>query len=126
MYLLARRAFGPLLKSYLLGRLCSSLQHRHTKTPAASARLLRRMQRLTSQADFLVFPAVDGAPAAARRSPIHTANSPHAIRKRDRPAACACRPRPAGSGTPTGRGGLSDGRLLALGEHLVNLHPRGK
>lgn len=133
MYLLSRgAAFGSLLKSYLLQGALFQFERYQAYENACRirARLLRRMQRLTSQADFLVFPAVDGAASGGAALLADTYGqfaSTLFANVTGQPALYV--PPPAGAaqaGLQLAGARLSDGRLLALGEHLVNLHPRGK
>ena len=68
MYLLSRGiAFGPLLKSYLFQGAFFQFERYEAFEDACRirARLVAGMQRLTEQADFLVFPAANGAPCDA-------------------------------------------------------------
>jgi len=88
------------------------------------------MQRLASRADCLVFPAVDGA---AGGGPPLLADTYGQFawtlfaNVTGQPALYLPPPPDAAhAGLQLAGARLSDGRLLALGEHLVNLHPRGK
>ena len=132
MYLLSRGiAFGPLLKSYLFQGAFSQFERYGAFEDACRirARLLAGTQQLTSQVDFLVFPAVDGATNGA---PVLLADtyaqfaSTLFANVTGQPALYL--PPPSGaahSGFQLAGPRLSDARLLALGEHLLNMRRGG-
>jgi aspartyl-tRNA(Asn)/glutamyl-tRNA(Gln) amidotransferase subunit A len=133
MYLLSRSAaFGLLLKGYLFQGAFFQFERYDAYKDACRirARLLADMQRLTSQADFLVFPAVDCAPSGAAASLDGTyaqfawtsfANVTGQPALYLPPAPGAAHP-----GLQLAGPRLSDARLLALGEHLLNMRRGGK
>ena len=133
MYLLSRSAaFGPLLKGYLFQGAFFQFERYDAYEDACRirARLLTDMQRLTSQADFLVFPAVNCAPSGAPSSLADTyaqfasmafANVTGQPALYLPPAPGAAHP-----GFQLAGPRLSDARLLALGEHLLNMRQGGK
>jgi aspartyl-tRNA(Asn)/glutamyl-tRNA(Gln) amidotransferase subunit A len=133
MYLLSRgAAFGPLLKGYLFQGSFFQFERYKAYEDACRirARLLADMQRLTSQVDFLVFPAVDCAPSDAPPSLSDTyaqfattvfANVTGQPSLYLPPAHGAAHP-----GFQLAGSRLSDARLLALGEHLLNMRQGGK
>jgi len=132
MYLLSRGiAFGPLLKSYLFQGAFIQFERYGAFEDACRirARLLAGTQQLTSQVDFLVFPAVDGATNGA---PVLLADtyaqfaSTLFANVTGQPALYL--PPPSGaahSGFQLAGPRLSDARLLALGEHLLNMRRGG-
>jgi aspartyl-tRNA(Asn)/glutamyl-tRNA(Gln) amidotransferase subunit A len=132
MYLLSRgAAFGPLLKSYLFQGAFFQFERYRAYEDACRirARLLADMKRLTSQADFLVFPAVNSAPSGAPALLVDTyahfastafANVTGQPALYLPPASGA-----AHSGFQLAGPRLSDARLLALGEHLLNMRRGG-
>ena len=97
-----------------------------SKTPAASARACwRACSALTSQADFLVFPAVDGAPAGAPALLPETyaqfASTLFANVTGQPALYLPPAPGAGHSGFQVAGPRLSDARLLSLGEYLLNL-----
>jgi aspartyl-tRNA(Asn)/glutamyl-tRNA(Gln) amidotransferase subunit A len=133
MYLLSRSAaFGPLLKSYLFQGSFFQFERYKAFQDACRirARLLADMQRLTSQADFLVFPAVDCAPsdAPASLSDTYTQFATTVFANVTGQPALYLPPAPGLTRTGFQLAGprLSDARLLALGEHLLNMRTGGK
>ena len=133
MYLSSRgAAFGPLLKSYLFQGAFFQFERYDTYKDACRirARLLADMQRITAQADFLVFPTVN---LAASDAPLLLADTyaqfaytafanvtgqpalhlPHASGA-------------AHSGLQLAGPRLGDGRLIALGEYILNMRRGGK
>jgi aspartyl-tRNA(Asn)/glutamyl-tRNA(Gln) amidotransferase subunit A len=93
------------------------------------ARLLAEMQRLTSQVRFLVLPAGDGLTASSPTSlaDTYTQFSWTAFANvTGQPALYL--PDVAGSdgGIQLVGARSSDGRLLALGEHLLNIRQKGQ
>jgi aspartyl-tRNA(Asn)/glutamyl-tRNA(Gln) amidotransferase subunit A len=133
MYLLSRgAAFGPLLKSYLIQGAYFQFENYAAYENACRirARLVADMRRLTLQADFLVFPAADGAasdgPALLSDTYAQFASTAFA-NVTGQPALCL--PPASGaaqSGFQLAGPRLSDARLLALGEHLLNLRRGGQ
>jgi aspartyl-tRNA(Asn)/glutamyl-tRNA(Gln) amidotransferase subunit A len=128
MYLLSRGiALGPLVKSYLFQGAFFQFERFGAFEDACRirTRLLAGMHALTSQAEFLVLPAVDAAPSTtpallpetyAQFAPTLFANVT------GQPALYLPPGRSAGhSGIQLAGPRLSDGRLLSLGEHLLNL-----
>jgi aspartyl-tRNA(Asn)/glutamyl-tRNA(Gln) amidotransferase subunit A len=133
MYLLARgAAFGPLLKSYLFQGAFFQFENYEAYEDACRirARLLADVPRMTAQTDFLMLPAVDGATVGAAASLADTYAQ----------FACTLFANVTGQPAlylPPGSGAaqagfqlagprLCDGRLLALGEHLLSLRQGGK
>jgi aspartyl-tRNA(Asn)/glutamyl-tRNA(Gln) amidotransferase subunit A len=132
MYLLSRgAAFGPLLKSYLFQGAFFQFERYEAFVDACRirARLVAGMQRLTEQADFLVFPAVNGAPSGAPALLADTYaqfSSTAFANVTGQPALYLPPASGAGhSGFQLAGPRLSDGRLLALGEHLLNMRRGG-
>jgi aspartyl-tRNA(Asn)/glutamyl-tRNA(Gln) amidotransferase subunit A len=132
MYLLSRGiAFGPLLKSYLFQGAFFQFERYEAFEDACRirARLVAGMQRLTEQADFLVFPAANSALSGA---PVLLADTyaqfaPTLFANVTGQPALYVPP-----ATGTGHSGfqlagprLSDGRMVALGEHLLNTRRGG-
>lgn len=132
MYLLSRgAAFGPLLKSYLFQGAFFQFERYSAYEDACRirARLLTDMQRLTSESDFLVLPMVDVAGSDDKASLPDTYArfaSTSFANVTGQPALYL--PPPEGTAHPgfqlTGPR-LSDARLLALGEHLMNVRRGG-
>jgi aspartyl-tRNA(Asn)/glutamyl-tRNA(Gln) amidotransferase subunit A len=133
MYLLARgAAFGPLVKSYLFQGAYFQFERGEAYQDACRirARLLADMQRLTAQVSFLVLPADAGVTAASPTSLADTYAQfgwTAFANVTGQPALYL--PDVAGSAD----GGMqlvgprsSDGRLLALGEHLRNIRQKGQ
>jgi aspartyl-tRNA(Asn)/glutamyl-tRNA(Gln) amidotransferase subunit A len=128
MYLLSRgAAFGPLLKSYVFQGAFFQFERYEAFEDACRirARLVAGMQRLTEQADFLVFPAANGAlsdaPELLPDTYAQFASTAFA-NVSGQPALFL--PPPLGashSGFQVAGRRLSDGRLLALGQHLLNM-----
>jgi len=132
MYLLSRSAaFGPLLKSYLFQGAFFQFERFDAYIDACRirARLLADMQQLTSQADFLVFPAVNCAPSS---QPFSLAGayaqfaSMAFANVTGQPALYLPPPGAAYPGFQLAGPRLSDARLLALGQHLLNMRRGGK
>ncbi len=133
MYLLSRgAAFGPLVKSYLFQGAYFQFERYGSFEDACRirARLVAGMQRLAEQADFLAFPAVDAAPQAAPATLAETyaqfastlfANVAGWPALYLPPVSAA-----AGAGFQLSGPRLSDARLLALGEHILNARRGGK
>lgn len=127
MYVLSRgMAFGPLLKSYLIQGAFFQFERYEALEDACRirARLLAGMQALTSQVDFLVFPAMsaatDGAPASLAETYNQFASTLFA-NVTGQPALYVPPGRSAGqAGIQLAGPRLSEGRLLDLGEHLIN------
>jgi len=133
MYLLSRgAAFGPLIKSYLFQGAFFQFERYGAYEDACRirARLLADMQRLTSQADYLVVPAVDCAPSGAPASLADTYAqfASTAFANVTGQPALYLPPAPDGahSGFQLAGPRLSDASLLALGEHLLNVRQGGK
>lgn len=132
MYLLSRgAAFGPLLKSYLFQGAFFQFERYEAYEDACRirARLLDAMQRLHSQADFLMFPAVDGSPSGAPELLADTYDQfASTIFANVTGQPVLYLPPAPGSGTSgfqLAGPRLSDARLLALGEHLLNRRQGG-
>jgi len=133
MYLLSRgAAFGLLLKGYLMQGAFFQFERYDAYEDACRirARLLDDMQRLTSQVDFLVFPMADhesdGAPASIADTYAQFTSTIFAS-VTGQPALYL--PPISGSahtGLQLAGPRLSDGRLLALGEHILNTRRGGK
>ncbi len=124
MYLLSRSAaFGPLLKSYLFQGAFFQFERYDAFESACRirARLISGMQRLASQTDFLIFPAPDpAAPPAESIADIYAQFASTAFANATgQPALFA----PPGFHLAGPR--LSDARLLALGQHLINMRRKG-
>ncbi|MBN2506209.1 MAG: hypothetical protein JXQ71_05895 [Verrucomicrobia bacterium] len=128
MYLLSRgAAFGPLLKGYLIQGAFFQFERYDAYEDACRirARLLAEAARLTSEADFLVLPATDGAGVGAPASLAETYAQFAATAFANvvgQPVLGL--PPPAGavsSGIQLVGPRLSDARLLALGEQVLNL-----
>jgi aspartyl-tRNA(Asn)/glutamyl-tRNA(Gln) amidotransferase subunit A len=133
MYLLSRGiAFGPLVKSYLFQGAFFQFERYEAFQDACRirARLLAGMQALTSQADFLVFPAADGArdgaPVLLPDTYAQFASTLFA-NVTGQPALYLPLGRSAGhSGIQLAGPRLSDARLLDLGNFLLNMRLGGK
>ena len=133
MYLLSRgAAFGPLLKSYLFQGAFLQFERYGAFEDACRirARLLAGMQQLTSQADFLVFPAVNGATdgTPALLPDTYAQFDSTLFANVTGQPALYLPPEPGGtdSGFQLAGPRLSDTRLLALAEHLLNMRREGK
>ena len=133
MYLLSRgAAFGPLLKSYLFQGAFFQFERYGAYEDACRirARLLRDMERLASQADFLVSPVADcvasGAPASLAETYAQFASTAFANVTGQPALYLPPAPGSAGSGFQLAGPRFSDGRLLALGEYLVNRRKEGR
>lgn len=132
MYLSSREeAFGLLVKSYLFQGAFFQFERYSAYEDACRirARLLTDMQRLTSESDFLVLPMVDVAGSDDKASLPDTYArfaSTSFANVTGQPALYL--PPPEGTAHPgfqlTGPR-LSDARLLALGEHLMNVRRGG-
>ncbi|MDM7999412.1 MAG: amidase family protein [Dehalococcoidia bacterium] len=127
MYLLSRGiAFGPLVKSYLFQGAFFQFERYEAFEDACRirARLLAGMKALTAQADFLVFPAVDGAPCGEPATLADTYaqfDSTLFANVTGQPALCLPPGRSAGHTAIQLAGPrLSDARLLDLGEYLTD------
>ena len=132
MYLLSRgAAFAPLLKSYLFQGAFFQFERYGAYEDACRIRahLLTDMQWLTSQADFLVFPAVSCAPsgAPALLADTYAQFASTAFANVTGQPALYLPPASdvAQSGFQLVGPRLSDARLLALGEHLLNMRRGG-
>ncbi|MDY6918193.1 MAG: amidase family protein [Chloroflexota bacterium] len=133
MYLLSRgAAFGPLLKSYLFQGAFFQFERYDAYEDACRirARLLADMQRLASQADFLVLPAGNCAASGALPTLAGTytqfastvfANVTGQPALYLPPASDAAHP-----GFQLAGPRLSDALLLAMGEHILNIRQGGK
>ncbi len=133
MYLLSRgAAFGPLLKSYLIQGAFFQFERYEAFENACRlrARLVKDMHRLASQADFLVFPAGDVAPSVEPASLAGTyaqfASTLFASVTGQPALYLPPPPGTARSGFQLAGPRLSDARLLALGEYLLNLRRGGR
>jgi aspartyl-tRNA(Asn)/glutamyl-tRNA(Gln) amidotransferase subunit A len=129
MYLSSRgAAFGPLLKSYLLQGAFFQFERYGAYEDACRirARLVADMQRLTGEADFLVLPATDSAGAPASLADLYARFALTAFANvTGQPALYLPPARDAAAGFQLAGPRLSDARLLALGEHLLNLRRGG-
>lgn len=132
MYLLSRgAAFGPLLKGYLFQGAFFQFERYAAYEDACRirARLVAEMQQLSSQADFLVFPLADGAlpgiPASLAATYTQFATTAFA-NVTGQPVLCLPQQGGAQTGLQLSGPRLSDARLLALGEHLLNTRRGGK
>jgi aspartyl-tRNA(Asn)/glutamyl-tRNA(Gln) amidotransferase subunit A len=132
MYLLSRgAAFGPLLKSYLFQGAFFQFQRYGAYEDACRirGRLLKEMQRLTSQVDFLVFPAVNCAPSGAPALLADTYAQFASTAFANVTGQPALYLPPASDGAQSGfqlvGPRLSDARLLTLGEHLLDMRRGG-
>jgi len=133
MYLLSRgAAFGLLLKGYLMQGAFFQFERYDAFEDACRirSRLLDDMQHLTSQVDFLVFPMAayesDGVPASLADTYAQFTSTIFAS-VTGQPALYL--PPISGSahtGLQLAGPRLSDGRLLALGEHILNTRRGGK
>lgn len=127
MYLLSRGiAFGPLVKSYLFQGAFFQFERYEAFEDACRirARLLGGMHALTTQADFLVFPAGggarDGAPATLPDTYAQFASTLFA-NVTGQPALFLPPGRSAAqAGIQLAGPRFSDARLLDLGEYLIN------
>ncbi len=133
MYLLSRgAAFGLLLKSYLIQGAFFQFERYGAYEDACRirARLLDDMQRLTSQVGFLVFPMADSNPGGTPASLADTyAQFTSTIFASVTGQPVLYLPPISGSAHPglqLAGPRLSDGRLLALGEHILNIRRGGK
>lgn len=132
MYLASRgAAFGPLLKSYLFQGAFFQFQRYAAFEDACRirARLVADMQRLASKADFLMLPAESGVLPADSASLADTYQQ-FALtlfaNVTGQPALFLPPAEKAQSGFQLSGSRLADARLLALGEHLLNLRRGGK
>jgi aspartyl-tRNA(Asn)/glutamyl-tRNA(Gln) amidotransferase subunit A len=132
MYLLSRgAAFGPLLKSYLFQGAFFQFERYGAFEDACRirARLLAGMHALASQAEFLVLPAVNGASesAAALLPDTYAQFASTLFANVTGQPALYLPPAPGAghSGFQVAGARLSDARLLALGEHLLNMRRGG-
>lgn len=133
MYLLSRgAAFGLLLKSYLFQGAFFQFDRYEAYENACRirARLLADMQRITSQADFLLFPAVGPASSGAPASLAHTyAQFASTVFANVSGQPALYLPPQQGSehaGFQLAGPRLSDARLLSLGEYLLNIRGGGQ
>lgn len=133
MYLASREeAFGLLVKSYLLQGAFFQFQRYDAYENACRirARLVSDMQRLMSQVDFLVLPAANEIPtdkAASLADTYAQFSSTVFANVTGQPALYL--PPESGRerfGFQLSGPRLSDARLFALGEHLLNLRQGGK
>lgn len=127
MYRLSRSAaFGLLVKSYLFQGAFFQFERYDAYEDACRirARLVADMQRLTGQVDFLVLPAGNGAPAGAPQALARTcAQFATTVFANVTGQPALYLPPPSGAaraGLQLAGPRLSDARLLALGEHLLN------
>ena len=131
MYLLSRgAAFGLMLKGYLIQGAFFQFERYDAFEDACRirARLLIDMQRLTSQADFLALPAVNhdptGTPASLADTYAQFATTIFANITGQ--PALYLPPASGAVGVQLAGPRLGDGRLLSLGEHLMNTRRGGK
>ena len=130
MYLSSRgAAFGPLLKSYLLQGAFFQFERYGAYEDACRirARLAADMQRLTKEADFLVLPAPeDAAGEPASLADLYDRFALTAFANvTGQPVLYLPPAGDAAAGVQLTGPRLSDARLLALGEHLLNLRRGG-
>ncbi len=131
MYLLSRgAAFGSLLKNYLFQGAFFQFERYSAYEDACRirARLLADMQRLTSEADFLVFPLVNDVPPGDPASLVGTyAQFASTIfaNVTGQPVLYLPASNAGQTGFQLAGPRLGDSRLLALGEHLLNLRRGG-
>jgi aspartyl-tRNA(Asn)/glutamyl-tRNA(Gln) amidotransferase subunit A len=132
MYLLSRAAaFGPLLKSYLFQGAFFQFERYSAYEDACRirARLLADMQRLASESDFLVLPMVDVAGSGDTASLADTYAQFATTAFANVTGQPVLYPPPREGATYPGfqltGPRLSDARLLALGEHLMNIRRGG-
>jgi len=132
MYLSSRgAAFGTLLKSYLFQGAFFQFQRYEAYEDACRirARLQKEMQQITTQADFLVLPAASGASSGTDVNLENTyaqfASTAFANVTGQPVLYLPPAPRIT-AGLQIAGPRLSDGRLLALGEHLLNINRGGK
>jgi len=128
MYLLSRGiAFGPLVKSYLFQGAYFQFERFGAFEDACRrrARLRAGMHALTSQAEFLVLPTVDGAssstPALLPETYAQFASTLFANVTGQPALYVPPAPGAGNSGFQVAGARLSDARLLSLGEYLLNL-----
>ena len=132
MYRLSRgAAFGLLVKSYLFQGAFFQFERYDAYENACRlrARLVADMQRLTGQVDFLVLPVAAGAAARAPAALAeHYAQFATTLFANVTGQPALYLPPPSGAaqaGVQLAGPRLSDARLLALGEYLVNSRRRG-
>jgi len=133
MYLLSRgSAFGLLLKSYLFQGAYFQFERYQAFENACRIRahLLKEMHRFASLTDFLVFPAVDNNPSDAPASLADTyAQFASTLFANVTGQPALYLPPVPGAGHPgfqLAGPRLSDSKLLALGEHILNTRREGK
>lgn len=132
MYLASRgAAFGLLLKSYLIQGAYFQFQKYSAYEDACRirARLVAEMARCASLADFLVFPAESGASPGLPESLADTyAQFACTVfaNVTGQPALYLPPLSDASAGFQLSGPRLGDGRLLALGEHLLSIRQGGK
>ena len=133
MYLLSRgSAFGPLLKSFLFQGAFFQFERYDAFEDACRirARLLKDMQRLTSEVDFLVFPALNcaptGEPASLAETYAQFASTTFANVTGQPALYLPLISDAVRSGFQLAGPRLSDARLLALGEHVLDSCQGGK
>ncbi len=129
MYLLSRSvAFGQLIKSYLFQGAFFQFEQYQAYEDACRirARLLTGMQHLTSQVDFLIFPAVAESinNATSLTDTYAQFDSMLYANVTGQPVLCLSLDN-AGSGIQLAGPRLSDTRILAMGEYLLNLRKGG-
>jgi len=130
MYLSSRgAAFGPLLKSYLLQGAFFQFERYGVYEDACRirARLVADMQRLTGETDFLVLPATDAAAGApASLADLYAGFALTAFANvTGQPVLYLPPAGDSAAGFQLTGPRRSDARLLALGEHLLNLRRGG-
>lgn len=132
MYLASRgAAFGPLMKRYLLQGAFFQFERYDAYEAACRirARLVAGLRRLAAQADVWAIPVDGGGPAAA--ASLADAYAPFALTAFANVAGVPALYLPPPQGRPLpglqlSGPRLSDARLLALGEHLLNARRGGK
>ena len=132
MYRLSRgAAFGLLVKSYLFQGAFFQFERYDAYEDACRlrTRLVAAMQRLAGQVDFLVLPVAAGAAARAPEALAeHYAQFATTLFANVTGQPALYLPSPSGvaqAGVQLAGPKLSDARLLALGEHLLNSRRRG-
>jgi len=132
MYLSSRgAAFGTLLKSYLFQGAFFQFQRYEAYEDACRirARLRKDMQQITTQADFLVLPATNEASSGTdvNLENTYAQFASTAFANVTGQPVLYLPPTPGtAAGLQIAGPRLSDGRLLALGEHLLNINRGGK
>lgn len=127
MFILSRgAAFGPLLKSYLFQGAFFQFERYSSYENACRirARLIKEMQQIAAQVDFLVFPTVKYCPSD-EPLPLEETCAQFALTAfanvSGQPALYLPASHDSHSGFQLVGPAFSDARVLSLGEHLMNL-----